>query len=389
MIKMKELMIPKNDLCKWLALNQLYDLSPVNVYRLARRLMTEEIDIFSVPPEKLVREGLSDKMINKIRNIDWLAIDSEIKWTEQTHHHIVTLQDSCYPALLREINTPPLVLYVWGDIEDLNQPQLAMVGSRNPSPIGEEIARQFAGYLAKGGLTITSGLAMGIDTSSHKGAISAGRSVAVLGSGLKHIYPARNQTLAEQISKGGAVISEFPLDTLPKRENFPRRNRIISGLSLGVLVVEAALQSGSLITARFAGEQGREVFTIPGSVHNPLAKGCHQLLRKGAKLVETAQDVIEELGSLFNFVELAGSSEEKTLAKEKIFTEKIDFFDLDDDYMKLLSCIEGETTAIDTIILRSGFSPKIVSSILLSLELRDYVKSVPGGYCRIYNVKEK
>jgi DNA processing protein len=370
-----------NNVRQWLALNRLYGVNPSEVYNLVQKIPQSE-DIFSLSVKILIQMGFSQALIDELKNIDQVALDRELEWAEKPNHHIVTLQDAHYPALLREISLPPLVLYVSGCVEDLNKPQLAMVGSRNATPIGEEIAYQFAQHLAKSGLIITSGLALGIDAATHRGALSIGHTVAVLGSGLQYVYPMQHKNLAEEITRYGAVISEFPLKTPPRKENFPYRNRVMSGLSLGVLVVEAAVRSGSLITARFAGEQGREVFAIPGSIHNPLARGCHQLIRKGAKLVETAQDVIEELGSLFNFVTSAQSCD----GKIRSVVQESDHFDLDDDYVQLLSCVDYGMTPLDLIISRSGFSPKVISSMLLLLELQDYIKSVPGGYCKVASV---
>jgi DNA processing protein len=209
------------------------------------------------------------------------------------------VNDGRYPPLLREIPQAPPVLFVHGDPDCLRVPQLAMVGTRNPTPSGRETARQFAAHLAGAGMIITSGLALGIDAAAHQGALAGGgRTIAVMGTSLDRVYPAKHRDLARAIAERGALVSELPTGTPALAENFPRRNRLISGLALGVLVVEAALQSGSLITARLALDQGREVFAIPGSIHNPLAKGCHALIRQGAKLVETANDIVEELGAL-------------------------------------------------------------------------------------------
>lgn len=388
------IMIKNNNLRQWLALNQLYTYHPAAIYHLVQQTIEQNIDVFSLSSSELVNQGFPEKIVTQLQKIDWSIVDDELDWAAQKNHRVITVQDVSYPALLREIDMPPLLLYVAGQVDYLNQWQLAMVGSRNPTPIGEEIAQRFSQYLAKKGLIITSGLAVGIDAASHKGAMATGQTIAVLGSGLKHIYPMIHQGLAEQIMEYGAVISEFPLKTQPRRENFPRRNRVISGLSLGVLVVEAALQSGSLITARFANEQGREVFAIPGSIHNPLSKGCHHLIRKGAKLVETAQDIIEELDALVEFVASKQTSQIKQTKQEKKeedSSEKINLFnfDSDDDYVKLLSCVGYEPTTVDAIILRSNFSPKVVSSMLLSLELQGFVKSGPRGYCRLQERKER
>jgi DNA processing protein len=228
-----------------------------------------------------------------------LEIHHDLRWLEGEHHHFVPWHSDLYPRLLHELADPPVALWVRGNPDLLSLPQLAMVGSRNPTPHGRETAHRFAAHLSRCGLVITSGLALGIDTASHEGALQAdGSTIAVCGTGLDVAYPRGNSTLAELIASQGALVSEFPLGTPPMKAHFPRRNRIICGLALGTLVVEAALQSGSLITARLAAEQGREVFAIPGSIHNPLTRGCHRLIRQGAKLVESADDIFEELGSL-------------------------------------------------------------------------------------------
>ncbi len=218
---------------------------------------------------------------------------------EGDNRHLITLHDARYPTLLREIDDAPPMLFIQGDPTILNLPQIAIVGSRNPSASGRQTATDFAHFLASAGLAITSGLADGIDGAAHQGALETKNStLAVTGTGLDRVYPAKHRELAHRIAEQGALISELPPGTPPIPANFPRRNRIISGLSLGTLVVEAAQKSGSLITARLATEQGREVFAIPGSIHNPLARGCHALIRQGAKLVETAGDILEELAPL-------------------------------------------------------------------------------------------
>ena len=222
-----------------------------------------------------------------------MSEDKDEQWQRDPRHHKVAIGDERYPQLLEQISNPPLLLYVDGNAEILHLPALAIVGSRNPSKGGERNAFEFAQHLAGIGFTIVSGLAQGIDTAAHRGALAAGgRTIAFLGHGVDSVYPASNKALAEEIAATGALVSEFPLGTHPGREHFPQRNRLISGLSLGTLVVEAARRSGSLITARLAGEQGREVFALPGSIHNPLARGCHQLIRQGAKLVETSDDIV-------------------------------------------------------------------------------------------------
>jgi DNA processing protein len=275
--------------------------------------------------------------------------------------------------LLQIPDSPPL-LYIHGNVDILSSLQLSMVGSRNPTVSGRRTAKEFAGCLATAGLTITSGLALGIDAASHTGALDVGKpTIAVMGTGLDRVYPASNRDLAHRIAEHGALVSEFPIGTPPKPENFPQRNRIISGLSLGTLVVEAATRSGSLISARCATEQGREVFAIPGSIHNPLSRGCHALIRQGAKLVETAQDIMDELGSLAAAATSTSSSvSESTEHGPELAT----------DYMQLLDSMGYSNASVDMLVETSGLTPAIVSSMLLQLELKGFIASCPGG---LYN----
>ncbi len=289
--------------------------------------------------------------------------ESELAWLAQTGNHLVTWLDADYPPLLREISDPPAVLFVSGDRRCLARPQLAVVGSRNPTAGGTENAAAFAGHLARAGYAITSGLALGIDGAAHRGALEAGgTTIAVTGNGLDRVYPRQHHALAHDIANSGALVSEFAPGTPPRREHFPQRNRLISGMSQGVLVVEAAVKSGSLITARLAGEQGREVFAIPGSIHSPLARGCHALIRQGAKLVETAQDVLEELGPLEAAMHNAGTASRN------------------DGLMNpLLPYLGYDPVDVDTLVDRSGLTPDAVSSMLLNMELRGLIEAQPGG----------
>lgn len=317
-------------------------------------------------------QGVSDNIKQQLATPDWLKVEQDLKWLEQPGCHILLLDDPQYPALLRDIHDPPPLLYLQGDINLLSQWQLAIVGSRNPSQTGRQLAYDFANYLGQGGLCITSGLAMGIDAAAHKGALAAGgKTIAVVGTGLDRVYPAKNRELAHDIAANGLLVSEFALGTAPKAENFPRRNRIISALSLGTLVVEAALKSGSLITARMAMEQAREVFAIPGSIHNPLAKGCHKLIREGAKLVETAQDILEELGPLAQLqVEATFTHPEQNEEQQQAN---------DPEYQLLLDKLGFDPITIDELIQRSGLTAEEVSSMLLLLELKGQVESLAGG----------
>ncbi len=316
-------------------------------------------------------QNVSSAVQQSLRKADWDAVEQELVWLSEPNRHIVTLHDERYPELLKQIADPPTLLYVQGDVSLLAQWQIALVGSRNPSASGADTAYEFSRYLAQGGITISSGLAMGIDAAAHKGALAAGgKTIAVVGTGLDRVYPAKNKALAHDIARHGALVSEFPLGTPPKAENFPRRNRIISGLSLGTLVVEAAIRSGSLITARMAMEQGREVFAIPGSIHNPLARGCHKLIRDGAKLVETANDILEELGALANVQQSQYENEPR---------QDTGVPELDKDYQLLLDNLGYDPIQIDALIDRCGLTADAVSSMLLLLELQGQVESLPGG----------
>lgn len=295
--------------------------------------------------------------------------EAERVWLDDPVNHLVAITDPVYPPLLREIPGPPPLLFVRGDVLLLRAPQLAVVGSRNPSHAGCDTARAFSSQLTSAGLVVTSGLALGIDACAHAAALDAGgQTIAVAATGLDRVYPSAHHELAHRIAAQGALVSEFALGTPPRREHFPRRNRLISGLSLGVLVVEAALRSGSLITARLAAEQGREVFAIPGSIHSPLARGCHALIRQGAKLVETAPDILEELGALAGFV--ATLPDAKTAPTRTI---------LNRSQQELLELIGFDPVEMDTLIARSGLTPGRVSSMLLLMELHGLIEARPGG----------
>ncbi len=336
----------------------------------------EPDQLLRMSPSELASLKISSLTVNYLRNPDWSAVERDMQWAEQPNNHLLTRHDPRYPPLLAAIPDPPPLLFLHGDPDILHLPQLAIVGSRNPSRSGREIATEFARHLVTAGLTITSGLAIGIDGRAHSGALAAGgMTIAVTGTGLDRVYPASQRELAHSIAESGALLSEFPPGTPPLASNFPRRNRIISGLSVGTLVVEAAQRSGSLITARLALEQGREVFAIPGSIHNPLARGCHALIRQGAKLVETAADVLEELGALL------GTLHEESITIPVCTTQN--GMELDSDYQRLLDCVEFDPITADQLIALSGLTAEAVSSMLLLLELEGYLSSAPGGrYCR-------
>lgn len=358
-----------------LALQRIPGVGPVTFNKVLQQV-NQPTDIFS---DSRLLTGLSADVLQALQQPDWDQVERDLQWLSAAdNRYVIDQQHAFYPELLKQIPDPPALLFVQGDIHLLGKWQLAIVGSRNPSASGRDSAFEFARYLASGDMVITSGLASGIDAAAHKGALAvAGKTVAVIGTGLDRVYPAAHRELAHQITDHGVMISEFPLGTPPKAENFPRRNRIISGLSLGTLVVEAALKSGSLITARMAMEQGREVFAIPGSIHNPLSRGCHQLIREGAKLVETADDIIEELGAMAGVVPQFTANGETAEADQATG-------ELDEDYQQLFMFLGYDPVHIDTLIDRSGLTVDAVSSMLLLLELQGQVAALSGGrYVRI------
>jgi len=367
----------KSELYYWLALLRIYGLGPIYGQRLLKAF-PKIADIFIADRAALLNLGISNAIIDNIKNPPQTLIEKDLKWLEQPNHHLITLQNDYYPSLLKEIYDAPLMLLVNGDPKILNNQQVAIVGSRHPTYTGGDCAYNFAKQLAMQGITITSGLALGIDGESHKGALDApGKTISVLGTGLDNIYPQKNHKLADKIiEQGGAIISEFVLETVPNAHNFPRRNRIISGLSLGVLIVEATMRSGSLITARLAIEQGREVFAVPGSIKSQQSKGCHHLIRQGAKLVENINDIIEELNLSLepgNIIQ-----KQKPLIEESILEKE----NLENIMQKLLKYIEYNPTPIDILIEYSNLSAQDISRYLLTLELQGIIKKTYGGYIK-------
>ena len=376
----------------WLALNHVPNLGPIKIQSLLEYFESPQA-IFQAGTMAWQAAGLTEKTIHSLSAPDWEKVDSDLRWAEQKHAAILTIDDPEYPQMLKSISDAPTLLYVLGQKAALQQPQLAMVGSRNPSHAGLDIAHEFAACFARMGLTVTSGLALGIDAASHRGALSesaamgSGYTVAVAGTGLDRVYPARHRELAHEIVEKGVLISEYAPGTPPLPANFSRRNRIISGLSMGVLVVEAALQSGSLITARCASEQGREVFAVPGSIHQPLAKGCHALIRQGAKLVETAEHVLEELAGFIGLMaqnqqDFAIGAADSGLdsGQNKAENEPNSGINVDEEYRQVLKCIDFEPTSVDKVVERSGLTADAVCSMLLVLELQGYVTALSGGY---------
>jgi DNA processing protein len=323
--------------------------------------------------------SITPKLRRYLGKPDWRAADNALEWAQDPDCHILNLHDPRYPSLLKEIPDPPPLLFVRGDASFLQQAQLAIVGSRNPSAGGKQLAHDFAATLSRHGLLITSGLALGIDAASHQGALDArGETIAVAGTGLDRIYPARHRELGHAIVAQGALVSEFPPGTPPIASNFPRRNRIISGMSLGTLVVEAALKSGSLITARLAAEQGREVFAVPGSIHNPLAKGCHAIIQQGAKLTMEVGDILEELGPLADFLFQQTQHTENHLSSDQTACDHPSR-----PQSPLLENMGFEPISIDELVERSGLTAEAVSAMLLTMELQGIVTSSGGMYSRI------
>jgi DNA processing protein len=355
----------------WLLLSQVPGIGSRYFQRLLERFGRAERAL-QASQSQLADLGIPRNTIEQLRQMNRENITPTLQWLAQPDHQLLTLADTNYPELLRQIEDPPPVLYLIGNSELLHQPQLAMVGSRNPTASGLNNAREFARTLAAAGLCITSGLAIGVDGAAHEGALLSGHTIAVLGTGPDRIYPAVHRDLAHRIAEQGVLISEFPPGVQARAVNFPRRNRIISGLAMGALVVEAAPKSGSLITARLASEQGREVFAIPGSIHNPQARGCHALIRQGAKLVESAQDIMEELGALLG--SLADTISDP-IPPNRANSNRMD----DPDYKNLLDAMGYDPVSIDEIITRSGLTAEMVSSMLLLLELEGHVSSAPGG----------
>jgi DNA processing protein len=355
----------------WLRLGNARNLSPFVYTRLLQHFHSPR-GICEAGAAALAAWGVKPEAVAELVAPNRASLAGQFSWAQQPKQTILTLADSRYPALLKTIVDPPPVLFVRGDPAVLSAPQLAMVGSRRPSPGGIKAAAELAESLATAGLTITSGLAVGIDAACHRGALKAGGvTIAVLGSGLSRIYPAHHQKLAVEIAEKGAVISEFSPHVSPLPAHFPRRNRIISGLSRGVCIVEATERSGSLITAKLAAEQGREVFAVPGSIYNPLAQGCHRLIQEGAKLTAEAADILAELGL-------------KKVDQGKISTNiPAEALELDYDCRQLLQCVGFEATTVDQIVQRSGRCAAQVTELLLVLELKGYVHPAGGGYfCR-------
>ena len=355
-------MTPDRETLAWLRLGLIAELTPTGFRKLLAALSTPE-GICAADRATLARVVSDDVAAAIARGPNPERLDAVQHWLEDATNQVVTFADQAYPRLLLEITDPPPLLYVKGNPALLDHASLAVVGSRNATQQGRSNAQAFSRELSEGGFTIISGLALGIDAAAHAGGLAgSSSSIAVVGTGLDIVYPARNRDLAHQLAEEGALVSEFALGTPPLASNFPRRNRLISGLARGCLVVEAALKSGSLITARYALEQGREVFAVPGSIHSPLSKGCHLLLKQGAKLAESSRDILEELGA--------------TLHDRGTTIASVDAIGPENP---LLAALGFDPISLDTLCQRSSLTPDTASAMLLTLELEGVVSRLPGG----------
>jgi DNA processing protein len=364
----------ERELVQWLTIEQVPRFSVKKLNGVLATNGLQFTDLFSASHTQLQAWGLSASQSQTLRTPNVQFIETSLQWlAAHDSHSILPVNNGCYSKLLLETAQPPVVLYCHGNTQLLESRQIAMVGSRNPSISGKQNAQYFAQALVNSGWTVTSGLALGIDGLSHQAALAAnGNTVAVLGSGIDHIYPRRHIQLSQSIvDKGSLIVSEFAPGIAARAENFPRRNRIISGLAYGTLVVEAALKSGSLITARYAMEQDREVFAVPGNIHNPLSRGCHHLLKQGAKLVETLDDINDE----FQHIDFS-MGEKNNRGAQKNLTQS-----LADD--KLLDSVDFESTPLDIVAQRCSMPVAQVMSLLLEYELRGLVTAVPGGYLKL------
>ena len=352
------------DLYHWLALSLAPGVGSVLFKRLTESFGSPE-GVFKAPPTKLARvEGLGPKVVESLRRFDWKSrVEKELRWAENIGAHIVTWEDVEYPPNLKNIYDPPPLLYILGSLLPRDQMGVAVVGSRNPTTYGRAAAERISMGLSGRGVTVVSGLARGVDSCAHRGALSAGgRTIGVLGCGIDIIYPPENRELFHRVAAQGAVLSEFPLGTPPDSDHFPIRNRIISGLSLGVAVVEATLRSGSLITARFALDQGRDVYAIPGNVDSARSEGTNRLIKEGAKLVTRAEDILEEI-----LPQQAPMPQEAPRQPQ-----------LSEEETRVFSVLSREPVHIDEVIAKSTLASARVSAILLALELAGHIQQLPG-----------
>jgi len=354
-----------DDTALWVALSQVHGLGPARTYQLLTEFGSPDA-IFSASINQL-KTIVPSAVANEIsKGISKEALQPTLDWLKKDNNHIVTLADPEYPQRILQISNPPILFYGIGNLAWLNHDAIAMVGSRNSTPQGEKNATSFAQEMCRQGLCVVSGMALGIDGAAHRGAInSTGATIAVVGTGLDIVYPAKHRDLAHQIAERGLILSEFALGTPSRAQHFPIRNRIISGLSLGCLVVEANVGSGSLITARQATEQGREVFAIPGSIHSPVSKGCHQLIKQGAKLVESAEDIFEELKNLTQKHDPTGSETQAGTTSSEANT--------------VLGLMGFEAISFEALLESCALTTEALSSMLMVLELEGKVTALPGG----------
>jgi DNA processing protein len=362
-----------NDLESLIILNRVEEFGASSLKRLLRFFKSPKEILKDTNRLREIREincALADKIIKAKKQAD---LSQELKLIEQGQIKLITIFDKAYPFNLRHISSPPILLYLKGELQPEDAISIAIVGSRNPTFYGRMMAERLASELAGRGITVVSGFARGIDSAGHRGALKAGgRTLAILGNGIDIIYPPENRNLAREIQASGALISEFPLTSPPLKRNFPRRNRLISGLSLGVIVVEAAEKSGSLITADFALDQGREVFAVPGKINSYTSKGTHNLIKQGAKLIDSSEGVIEELMPVLkNYLNYTGP---KGIKSKDVKPR------LDDLQKKLYSLLSSEPRHIDQIIKQTGLLAGQVSGALLKMEMKKLIKELPGKY---------
>jgi len=360
-----------SDLQYWLALNSIPDVGPVLGRKLLSAFGTPE-NIFQLSIHELIQvEGIGKSRASRIISFNrWDFVEKELQKAEALNVRLLTLNDPDYPIGLRNIHDAPIILYVKGRFEHADKYAISIVGSRTSSDYGVQVAETMGYRLSSSGLTVVSGMARGIDTASHKGALrAAGRTIAVLGSGIDVPYPYSNRGLMDKIASSGAVISEFPFGTGPNKENFPKRNRIISGLSLGVVVIEATLDSGSLITVAYALDQGKEIFAVPGNITSGNSRGTNDLIKKGARLVESAEEVIDEL---------------RPLLKGILREDKKSIPELDEDEKRIHNCLESEPKHIDSITRGIHMTSGKALSVLLRLELKGLVRQSEGKHFSLY-----
>jgi DNA processing protein len=354
-----------------IALNMLPTMGPVRLRNLLQVFETPERVLAAKRSELRVVEGIGNEVADQVSNWEnTIDLGAELKRIADFGATVITQDSPSYPKSLREIHAPPIVLYVWGEIQERDRHAIGIIGSRRTTHYGSESAKKLSYQIAYAGLTVISGLARGIDTAAHQGALAAkGRTIAVIGSGLSRLYPPENQALAEKISNGnGAILSEFSMEIEPDRQTFPMRNRIISGWSHGILVVEAGLNSGALITASQAVEQGRSVYAVPGHINAPSAMGSNRLIQQGAKLVMSASDILDDLQILLPDTKPSPEAAARPLPA------------LSEDERRIYDAINSSETPIDQITAKCNLPSATVSSTLLRLELKRLVKQLPGKY---------